>query len=56
MKKEAKARIKINELLQRAKWSFFDDENGEANITLEHNAKISEKDIDALSEDFEILV
>ena len=28
MQKEAKARIKINELLQNAGWRFFDDEKG----------------------------
>ena len=30
--KEAKARIKINKLLEAAGWRFFDDENGSANI------------------------
>ena len=30
--KEAKARIKINKLLETAGWRFFDDENGPANI------------------------
>ena len=30
--KEAKARIKINRLLEEAGWRFFDDENGPANI------------------------
>ena len=34
MQKEAKARIKINILLQNAGWRFFDDENGKANIVL----------------------
>jgi len=29
--KEAKARIKINKLLEEAGWRFFDDENGPAN-------------------------
>ena len=33
--KEAKARIKINKLLEEAGWRFFDDENGPANILLE---------------------
>ena len=35
MQKETQARIKINGLLQRFGWRFFDDKNGEANITLE---------------------
>ena len=51
--KEAKARIKINKLLQDAGWRFFDDKNGPANIQLELNAKINENDIDALGNDFE---
>ena len=33
--KEAKARIKINKLLEEAGWRFFDDENGSANIQVE---------------------
>ena len=51
--KEAKARIKINKLLEHAKWRFFDDETGQANIALEHNAKLTHFDIDAFGEDFE---
>jgi type I restriction enzyme R subunit len=53
MQKEAKARIKINNLLQAAGWRFFDDENGKANIVLENHIKITQKDIDALGSDFE---
>lgn len=30
MQKEAKARIKINELLQNVGWRFFDSEKGKA--------------------------
>jgi len=30
MQKEAKARIRINKLLEEAGWRFFDDENGKA--------------------------
>src|SRR5713226_3967476 len=53
MQKEAKARIKINGLLQEAGWRFFDDENGKANIVLEPNVKITRKEIDAFGSDFE---
>ena len=51
--KEAKARIKINDLLKESGWRFFDDEKGQANIQLEPNVKITQKDIDAFGEDFE---
>ena len=51
--KEAKARIKINKLLEDAGWRFFDDEIVPANIQLEPNVKIKEKDVDAFGEDFE---
>jgi len=51
--KEAKARIKINKLLEEAGWRFFDNEKGQANILLEPNIKITQKDIDAFGEDFE---
>src|SRR5437764_3022892 len=53
MQKEAKARIKINTLLQEAGWRFFDDENGRANNVLENNVKINQKLIDAFGEDYE---
>jgi len=53
MKKEAKARIRINSLLQRAGWRFFDDEKGPANIALEANVKIKKKEIDRFGDDFE---
>ena len=39
--KEAKARIKINNLLAAAGWRFFDDENGPANIELEPAVKLT---------------
>ncbi len=51
--KEANARIKINKLLEGAGWRFFDDEKGPANIQLELNVKIKQKDIDAFGKDFE---
>ncbi|MDR2835779.1 MAG: DEAD/DEAH box helicase family protein [Bacteroidales bacterium] len=51
--KEAKARIKINNLLEKSGWSFFDTKSGRANIELEPNVKILQKQIDAFGEDFE---
>ena len=51
--KEAKARIKINKLLEESGWRFLDTEKGQANIQLEPNIKITQKDIDAFGEDFE---
>src|SRR6266568_7790893 len=53
MQKEAKARIKINNLLQAAGWRFFDDASGRANIVLEPNVKITRQEIDSLGNDFE---
>lgn len=51
--KEAKARIKINKLLEEAGWRFFDNEKGPANISLEPNVKLTQKDIDISGDDFE---
>ena len=51
--KEAKARIKINRLLEESGWRFFDDEYGPANIRLEPNVKIKSTDIDSMGDDFE---
>lgn len=51
--KEAKARIKINKLLEQAGWRFLDDEKGQANISLEQNVKLTQKNIDAFGENFE---
>lgn len=53
MSKEAKARIKINELLKEAGWKFFDDAEGKANIVLENNVKITESHINTLGENYE---
>jgi type I restriction enzyme R subunit len=53
MQKEAKARIKINNLLQQSGWRFFDDEIGKTNITLELNTKLTKKEIDAFGSNFE---
>ncbi len=46
--KEAKARIKINKLLEEAGWRFFDTDQGKATIQLESSIKM-----DDLGEDFE---
>ena len=51
--KEAKARIKINKLLEDAGWRFFDDATGKANIVLEPNVKLVQSRIDALGANFE---
>jgi len=51
--KEAKARIKINRLLEEADWRFFDDASGSANIVLEPNVKITQTEFDAFGQDFE---
>lgn len=51
--KEARARIKINKLLENAGWRFFDNDQGEANIQLEPNVKLVKKDVDELGADFE---
>ena len=53
IKKEAKARIKINKLLEKAGWRFFDEKSGKANIQLEPNIKISRQDLDSQGNDFE---
>lgn len=51
--KEAKARIKINKLLEESGWRFFDNELGPANIQLENNVKITQKLVDEFGEDFD---
>jgi type I restriction enzyme R subunit len=51
--KEAKARIKINKLLEKADWRFFDDVNSKANISLELNIKLNPKVFNELGDDFE---
>ena len=52
-KKEAFARIKINKLLEEAGWRFFDDENGQSNVSLETNTKIKRNHVNDLGENFE---
>ena len=51
--KEARARIKINKLLEDAGWRFFDDATGKANIVLEPRVRLTRAAIDALGDDFE---
>ena len=51
--KEAKARIKINKLLEDAGWRFFDTPEGRANILLENNVKLTVSTLNELGEDFE---
>jgi len=51
--KEAKARIKLNKLLEEAGWRFFEDSQGKANIVLEPKVKLTKAKIDALGENFE---
>ncbi|GHT84043.1 hypothetical protein FACS1894137_06600 [Spirochaetia bacterium] len=55
--KEAKARIKINKLLEESGWRFFDTPDGapqgRANILLENNVKLTETRCDEFGQDFE---
>lgn len=51
--KEAKARLKINELLKESGWRFFDDGKYHANVAVELNVKMSQKQINAMGEDFD---
>ena len=53
MSKEAKARIKINKLLEEAGWRFFDSKEGRANIVLENKTKLTQTELDEFGEDFE---
>ncbi len=53
MPKEAKARIKINKMLEEAGWRFFDNEEGKANVELENKTKLTQTILDELGEDFE---
>ncbi len=54
-KKEAQARIKINNLLEKSGWRFFDNKEGDANIQLEPNIKLSNKKVAGLGDNFEKL-
>ena len=50
---EVEARIKTNKLLEKSGWRLFDDENGEANVWLEPEVKITKESFDSLGSDFE---
>ncbi len=51
--KEAKARLKINEMLKEAGWLFFDVGNKPANVAVELNVKMTIKQVNDLGEDFD---
>ncbi len=51
--KEAKARLKINELLKEAGWRFFDEGKNPANVVVELNVKMTGKQVNDLGEDFD---
>jgi type I restriction enzyme R subunit len=50
---EATARIKINWMLEKAGWRFFDAPEGPANIILEGKAALKQTDLETLGENFE---
>ena len=50
---EATARVKINELLEKAGWRFFAEGDKPANIRLELSVAIKASDLDGLGDDFE---
>lgn len=50
---EAKARIKINKLLEESGWRFFDNAEGNANIILENNVKLTENHLNEIGDDYE---
>lgn len=51
--KEAKARIKINNLLTESGWRLIDTTEGTANVVLENNVKLTHIVPDDMGEDFE---
>lgn len=51
--KEAKARLKINDLLREAGWRFFDEGNQPANVVVELNVKMTQKQVNAMGENFD---
>ena len=53
MAKEAKARIKINKLLESSGWRLLDSKDEKANVVFEDNIKITKTHIDEWGENFE---
>ena len=53
MAKEAKARIKINKLLESSGWRLLDCKEEKANVVFENNIKITKAHIDEWGENFE---
>jgi len=51
--REAKARIKINKLLEEAGWRLLDSGADRANVLLEQRTRITESALDEMGEDFE---
>jgi len=51
--KEAKARIKINKLLEEAGWRLLDSKDGPANVQLENQVKLVSKEASSMGDDFE---
>jgi type I restriction enzyme, R subunit len=51
--KEAKARIKINKLLEDAGWRLLDTDKGKANVSLEHRTKKAKYNNESLGNDLE---
>jgi type I restriction enzyme R subunit len=51
--KEAKARIKINQLLEESGWRFFDTDAGPANVLLENNVKLTQQVVNEYGDNFE---
>ena len=50
---EATARIKIDRLLKKAEWRFFQEGNKPANVQLEASVALKPSDLDVLGDDFE---
>ncbi len=50
---EATARLKINGLLEKAGWRFFQEGNNPANVRLEPHVAVKKADLDRLGDDFE---
>lgn len=53
MSKEAKARIRIDQLLREAGWRFFEENGLPANIQLESGVHLTRKDLDDLGDNYE---